>query len=96
MLPALSPLSLRLVTRWETLEATYKTSDLYYAAYLKVAGVNFIDVEREGARTVFVFTDQGPSIMREFRRQYFSDEAKVPAQTYAQALRSFKGLVYAG
>lgn len=75
---------------------TYRTSDLYYAAFLKVAGVNFIDVERDGQRTVFVFTDQGSSVMREFRRQYFSDEAKVPAQTYAQALRSFKGLVYAG
>ena len=72
----------------------YKTSDLYFAAFLRVAGVPFIDVEREGTRAHFLFEDQGPAIMREFRRQYFADEAKVPAQSFGQMIRTMKSLIY--
>lgn len=72
----------------------YKTSDLYFAAFLRIAGVPFHDVEREGGRTHFLFDDQGPALMRDYRRQYFADEAKVSALSYAQAIRMMKSLVY--
>ena len=36
---------------------TYRTSDLYYAAYLRVAGVPFLGTERAGKRVVFLFED---------------------------------------
>jgi hypothetical protein len=73
----------------------YKTSDPYFAAFLRVAGVPFHDVEREGGRAYFLFDDQGPALMRDYRRQYFADEAKVPAHSYSQAIRTMKSLVYA-
>ena len=48
----------------------------------------------DGARFHFVFEDKGPAIMRDLRRQYFADEAKVPAQSYGQALRTMKSLIH--
>ncbi len=72
----------------------YRTSDLYFAAFLRVAGVPFVDVERDGNRAHFLFEDQGAGAMREYRRQFFADEAKVPAQSYGQMIRTMKSLVY--
>lgn len=71
----------------------YRTSDLYYAAYLRVAGVPFMGTERDGKRVIFLFEDQTPTVMRELKSGYFSDRAKVPALSYVQTLRSMKGLI---
>ena len=78
------------------LPARYLTADLYFAAFLRVAGIPFLDVikDGDGARFHFVFEDKGPAIMRDLRRQYFADEAKVPAQSYGQALRTMKSLIH--
>ena len=46
------------------MEEVYKTTDLYYSAYLKVAGVGFRGVERENGRVTFLFDDQGPLVMQ--------------------------------
>ena len=72
----------------------YRTSDLYFAAYLKTAGVPLERTEREGRRVFFLFQDQGSAVMRELKDGYFMDKAKVPALSYAQALKSLKALIY--
>ena len=70
----------------------YRTSDLYYAAYLKVAGVELQGTDREGKRVFFLFED-GPTL-RDLKDQYFMDRAKVPALSYAQAIKALKALVF--
>ena len=75
-------------------EEPYKTTDLYYAAYLKVAGVQFRGIEREGGRVTFLFDDQGPLVMRDLRTVYFTDAAKVAPLAFVQAIKAMKSLTF--
>lgn len=77
----------------------YRTSDLYYAAYLRCAGVLYKGVEwiteqdRNGKtkrRGCFLFEDQGSYAMRQLKDQYFQDRAKVSALSLGQAIRDMK------
>ena len=70
----------------------YKTSDLYYAAYLKVAGVPFLEPQREGSRVIFVFEDSDN--IHDLKQQYFSRTSKVPALSYADEIRLMKSLTH--
>jgi hypothetical protein len=72
----------------------YRTGDLYYAAYLKVAGVPFLGTEREGQRVIFLFEERERGSLRSLRDQYFNDQSRVPALSYAQAIKTLKGLVF--
>lgn len=72
----------------------YRTSDLYFAAYLKVAGVELLDTEWEGKRMFFLFEDKGVDIMRDLKRDYFSDKAKVNVMSYVQAIKLMKNLTH--
>lgn len=73
--------------------STFSTGDLYYAAYLKVAGVSFIDVRRESpTRVVFVF-ESNPNL-DDLRRDYYNREGKVPALTYADEVKAMKSLTF--
>lgn len=76
------------------MEEAYKTTDLYYAAYLKVAGVVFRGVERDGGRITFLFDDQGPLVMRDLRNAYFTDTAKVAPLLFVQAIKAMKALTF--
>jgi hypothetical protein len=75
-------------------EEPYKTTDLYYAAYLKVAGVPFLGIERDGGRVTFLFGDQGPLVMRDLRNAYFTDAAKVAPLLFVQAIKAMKSLTF--
>jgi hypothetical protein len=75
-------------------DTSYKTTDLYYAAYLKVAGVKFRGAERDGGRVTFLFEDQGPLVMRDLRTAYFTDAAKVAPLLFVQAIRAMKSLTF--
>jgi len=70
----------------------YRTSDLYYAAYLKVAGVNLLGTKREGGRVFFLFEDgEG---LRDLKQQYYNRSSKVPALTYADEIKVMKALTH--
>ena len=71
---------------------TVRTSDLYFAAYLKVACVNFVRVEREGRRVFFVF--EKIESYEELKAQYFNRTAKVAALTYKDEIQVMKSLTY--
>jgi hypothetical protein len=75
------------------LDTSYRTSDLYYASYLRVAGVPFLGAERAGKRVVFLFEDEG-STLHDLKQGYFSDGARIPALSYVQMIRAMKSLVY--
>ena len=72
----------------------FKTSDIYFAAYLKVAGVKFNGTSREENRVFFLF-EMGEG-MRDLKSQYFNRIAKVSALTFADEIRVMKSLTHLG
>ena len=78
----------------ETHKGQYRTSDLYYAAYLKVAGVMLDGCVREEGRVFFVFESTEAS--SDLKQQYFNRTSKVPALSYADEIRSMKALTHMG
>ena len=78
-----------------TNDRQYKTADLYYAAYLKTAAVDFLSTEpdpKDPKRTNFVFAWQ--ENIRELKAQYFTRRAKVAALTYADEIKALKTLTH--
>jgi len=69
-----------------------RTADLYFAAYLKVAGVEFQGTVREGTRVHFVF--EIPEGFRELKNQYYNRTAKVAALSYADEIKTMKSLTF--
>lgn len=74
----------------------YRTSDLYYAAYLKVAGVKLTATDRDGGRVYFVFEEGEGSTLRDLRDQYYNRTSKVSALTYADEIKVMKSLTHEG
>lgn len=73
-------------------DGKYGTSDFYYAAFLRVAGVKFLEPVREGKRVVFVF--ENSESIRDLKREYFTRSAKVSALDYADEIRSMKAIIH--
>lgn len=73
----------------------FRTADLYFAAFLKVAGVPFLDCEQEGPRCVFVF-ENGEGI-RDLKRAFFSRApTKIAALSYADEVQALKAMTHMG
>lgn len=70
-------------------EAIYTTTDLSYAAFLKVAGVQFLGPLTSNGRVLFRF--EPSDAMRELKQAYFNHNAKVDALTMAETIREMKG-----
>jgi len=69
-----------------------RTADIYFAAYLKVAGVEFQGTEREGSRVYFLFGC--PESSKDLKNQYYNRTAKVAALTYADEVKTMKTLTF--
>ena len=74
---------------------TWKTSDLYFAAYLQTAGVEMKRTERsaEGGKIYFIF-DTSIANIEELKTAWFNNSGKVPANPYAHAVKSLKSLCH--
>lgn len=70
----------------------YRTSDLYFAAYLKVAGVPFLRTDKEDRRVFFIF--EYIDALQDLKVQYFNRTARIPALNYADEIRSMKSLTH--
>lgn len=68
----------------------YQTADMYYAAYLKVAGVPLMGTATEGRRVFFQF-ESSPNL-DDLRRDYYNRRGKVPALTYSEEVKVMKSL----
>jgi hypothetical protein len=78
----------------DTKALEFKTSDLYFAAYLQVAGVPMLRSDRDPkGKVTFVF-DQGFSNMPELKNAWFNQSGKVPALPYANAVKSLKSICH--
>lgn len=73
-------------------EPLYKTSDLYFAAYLKTAGMELLKTEVQGRKVVFVFEKQ--ETFKDLKREYFNRTSRVPALTFVDEIRSMKSLTF--
>ena len=70
----------------------YRTADLYYAAFLKAAGVPFLETEREGERVTFVF--EKVEGIRDLKNGFFTRTAKLAAMSYADEIKALKALTH--
>lgn len=73
----------------------FRTSDLYFAAYLQTAGVEMKRTERsaEGGKIYFIF-DTSIANIEELKTAWFNNSGKVPANPYAHAVKSLKSLCH--
>jgi len=73
----------------------FKTSDLYFAAYLKAAGVEMKRTDRhaENGRILFVF-DASVSNVEELKTAWFNSTGKVVANTYAFHIKNLKSVCH--
>ncbi len=73
-------------------EPIYKTSDLYFAAYLKTVGIVLLKTEVQNRKVVFVFEKK--ETLKNLKREYFNRTARVPALNFIDEIRSLKALTY--
>jgi hypothetical protein len=71
----------------------FKTSDLYFAAYLKASQVPLLETERKDRQVIFVF-DNSLNMIKDLKTQYYNRTSKLPALTYADEIRSMKSLTH--
>lgn len=74
------------------------TPDLYFAAYLRAKKCQIIDIQREGAKTIFTFdiTDSNLSSMQ-LKHGYFTDDDSkfaVVSIVFADSIRTLKTLCH--
>lgn len=72
----------------------FRTSDLYFAAYLQVAGVQMVRPERNGSGKVTFVFDTSVSNIDELKNAWFSQSGKVPALPYANAIKALKSICH--
>ena len=72
--------------------ALFKTPDLYYAAYLKVAKVKLEGTEKQGNRVFFVF--ERTEMLKKLELEYYNRISKVSALDYADEIKVMKSLTH--
>jgi len=71
----------------------YKTSDLAYAAYLKMADVAFLGTEKEGSRTMFIF--ERVEGIRDLKMEFFGRrKIKMSPLSYYDEIKALKTMVH--
>lgn len=73
----------------------FKTSDLYFAAYLQTAGVELKRTDRhaDSGKVFFVF-DSSVSNVEDLKAAWFNNTGKVAANPYAHNLKTLKSLCH--
>lgn len=73
----------------------FRTSDLYFAAFLQTAGVEMKKTERESANgKVFFVFDTAIVNIEELKQGWFNNTAKVAANPYAFNIRTLKSVCH--
>ncbi len=73
-------------------DGMYRTSDLYYASFLKAAGVPFQGAVLEGALVFFIF--ERVDGLRDLKNGYYNRSAQVSALDFAEAVKALKPLLF--
>lgn len=75
----------------------FKTSDLYYAAFLKTAGFNLLELKKSDVtkQMSFIFEDSS-GLIRKTQTDYINGEAKVSAKDLIDNIRALKTMLNMG
>ena len=74
------------------MDDTIETAELYLGALWYAKGMKFSGIRREGRQCWFVFVNKKECQAMEVR--FYAQEETVVAKTYADAIRTLKGLVF--
>lgn len=74
-------------------DTTFRTADLYFAAYLQTAGVEMKGTTRENGRVWFIFSKEIANV-DELKTGWFNHTAKIAALPYANAIKSLKSVCH--
>jgi hypothetical protein len=69
----------------------FRTSDMYFAAFLKVNSVDFQGVMRDGSKVYFLF-EYTDSVLR-LKQAYYSGTGTASAKNFASEVKHFKSLI---
>lgn len=69
----------------------YKTADLYFAAYLSVAGCPIEDLVKNGRQVKIHFRDEGQ--ISDLHKQYYNRKAKIPALQFTEEIKNLKNQI---
>lgn len=72
----------------------FLTSDLYFAAYLQVAGVAMTRTERNGNGKISFVFDPTISNIDELKNAWFAQTGKVAALPFANAIKILKSICH--
>ena len=77
-------------------EKCFKTTDLYFAAFLKVADIPFVDcVPKEGANGRKEFLFENVEGLRDLKQVWFRSEAvKISPLRYSREIQTLKAMTY--
>jgi len=74
-------------------QRTFKISDLYYAAFLKTAGFNLVDIEKsENSNQKFFVFDDTNGLIKKTQTEYVNGVSKVAAKDLIDNIRALKTL----
>lgn len=71
----------------------FRTSDLYFAAYLQTAGVEMKSTERLESKVFFIF-DTSLANIEELKAAWFNNTGKVAANPYAHCIKTLKSVCH--
>lgn len=72
----------------------FSTSDLYFAGYLQVSGVQMTRTDRNGMGKVSFVFDTTLCNIAELKNAWFNQQGRVQALPFANAIKSLKSIVH--
>lgn len=72
----------------------FRTSDLYFAAYLQVAGVSMVRTDRNGSGKVSFVFDSSVANIEELKNAWFNLSGRVAALPYANSIKTLKSVCH--
>ena len=74
---------------------TFKTSDLYFAAFLKTVGCPLLETTKEGNKKFFVF-DNGSGLIAKIQIEFVNGVSQIVAKDFINNIRDLKTLINMG
>jgi hypothetical protein len=71
----------------------FKTTDLYYAAFLKTAGFNLLELKKSDNRQKYFIFEDSSGLIRKTQTDYINGDAKVSAKDLIDNIRALKTLI---
>jgi len=72
----------------------FRTCDLYFAAYLQVAGARMLRTDRSGNNKVTFVFDSSVTNIEELKTAWFNRTGRVEALPFADAIKSLKSICH--